>query len=108
MTQLTFEASGKGPAVAGPMPLDQVQALALSCGFVKAGVAQDKPASLRADMGAFFKALGVNSLSSFKALFCSTVLSAPVPGQAPAPAASKEKKAVARPLPMSTNVRSNV
>jgi hypothetical protein len=43
----------------------------------------DKPLAQRADTAAFFKALGVTSLSGFKSRFYADKLPVPVPGQAP-------------------------
>jgi hypothetical protein len=79
-----FDGSGS-QAGAAALTLEAVQRTCVDCGFVKAGVAADKPLVLRADMPAFFKAQGFNSLSAFKAAFTEEKMTPPVPGQAPPP-----------------------
>ena len=86
---ISFEMSGRGAEVESMLTLEAVQNLALSCGFVRAAVAADKPLAQRCDMPAFFKAQGVTSLSGFKSAFCETPLRAPTPGQAPPPKPAK-------------------
>lgn len=94
MSLISFDQSGSGEANVGPLPLEAVQQLCCDCGFVKAGVDSSKPLAQRADTAAFFKVLGVSSVSSFRALFYSTRVPAPRPGQAPPPPAVKKKPAV--------------
>lgn len=85
---LSFAQSGQGGGGV-PIVLPDVQALALQCGFAKSGVAADKPLTQRVDLGGFFNALGVTSLSSFKLAFSEAVMAPPVPGQAPPPRIAK-------------------
>ena len=93
MSLLSFDQSGSGEAAVGALALADVQQLCCDCGFVKAGADASKPLAQRADTAAFFKALGVNSLSAFRALFYATRVPAPRPGQAPPPPAPKKKPA---------------
>ena len=86
---LSFSMSGQGREACPPILLSDAQALALQCGFAKPGVAADKPLAQRVDMAAFFKALGVTSLSSFTAAFCEAAMTPPVPGQTPPPRVAK-------------------
>ena len=90
---LSFDQSGSGAVSCGPLTLPEVQQLCCDCGFVKAGVAESKPLVLRADTAAFFKTLGVNSLSAFRELFYNSRVAQPKPGQAPPPPAPKKKTA---------------
>ena len=90
---LSFDQSGSGAVSCGPMTLPEVQQLCCDCGFVKAGVAESKPLVLRADTAAFFKTLGVNSLSAFRELFYNSRVAQPKPGQAPPPPAPKKQAA---------------
>ncbi len=101
MAALTFEQSGAGVSAAGPLPLEAVQQLALSCGFVKSADGS-KPLAQRVDMHAFFKAVGVNSLSAFRAAFYANRMAPPKPGTvaAPAPAGTKKAGAPVRPARM--------
>lgn len=77
---LSFEQSGLGAAAVGTITLEQVNNLALSCGFVKAGVDPSKPAAQRVDIAAFWKATGVNSLSAFRTVFADSRMAPPKPG----------------------------
>ena len=90
---LSFDQSGSGAVSCGPLTLPEVQQLCCDCGFVKPGVAESKPLVLRADTAAFFKTLGVNSLSAFRELFYNSRVAQPKPGQAPPPPAPKKQAA---------------
>ena len=94
---LSFDQSGSGAVAVGPLTLPEVQQLCCDCGFVKPSVEASKPLVLRADTAAFFKVLGVNSLSAFRELFYNSRVAAPKPGQAPPPPAPKKQTAVAAP-----------
>jgi acyl-CoA-binding protein len=91
MSLISFDQSGSGEAEVGPLSLEAVQRLACDCGFLKAGADASKPLPQRADTAAFFKVLGVNSLSAFKTLFYTTRIPAPRPGQAPPPPVVRKK-----------------
>ena len=78
---LSFEMSGGGATLMPQLTLEAVQKLATGLGFTRPGVSSDKPLALRADMAGFFKAVGVNSLSTFKEFFCEGKMAAPRPGQ---------------------------
>jgi hypothetical protein len=93
MSLVSWDQSGTGEAAVGPLSLEAVQQLCCDSGFVKAGAASDKPLAQRADSAAFFKALGVNSLSAFRARFYAQRIAAPRPGDAPPPPAPRKKPA---------------
>ena len=78
---LSFQQSGGGASLMPQLTLEAVQNMALSLGFTRSGVAADKPLTLRVDMAGFFKAVGVNSLSTFKEFFCEAPMAAPKPGK---------------------------
>lgn len=96
MSPLSFDQSGSGAVAVGVLALQEVQQLCCDCGFVKAGAAADKPLAQRADTSAFFKVLGVNSLTAFRELFYNSRVAQPKPGQAPPP---PPKKAAATAAP---------
>ena len=80
---LDFELSGQGETVAGAFALKDVQQAAVDAGFVKSDVGPEKPLAQRADLAAFFKTLGVSSLSGFKRRFYAEKLPKPRPGMTP-------------------------
>ncbi len=96
MAALSFEQSGAGEAAVGPLPLAAVQQLCCDCGFVKPGADASKPLAQRADTATFFKVLGVNSVSAFRALFYAQRVPAPRPGQAPPPPAPRKSLLAAK------------
>jgi len=91
MGLISFDQSGSGAVAIGQLTLAEVQELCCDCGFAKAGVAPSKPLALRADMPAFFKALGVTSLTAFRELFYNSRVPQPKPGQAPPPPPPKKQ-----------------
>jgi hypothetical protein len=90
MGLISFDQSGSGAVAVGPLTLAEVQELCCDCGFAKPGVAPSRPLALRADMPAFFKALGVTSLTAFRELFYKSRVPQPKPGQAPPPPPPKK------------------
>ena len=80
---IDFDLSGSGETAAGPISLKDVQQTCVDLGFVKKEVADTKPLAQRANVADFFKALGVTSLSSFKARFYGEKLPQPYVGQEP-------------------------
>ena len=80
---IDFDRSGAGETDAGPISLKDVQQTCVDLGFVKQGVADTKPLAQRANVADFFKALGVTSLSGFKARFYGEKLPQPYVGQEP-------------------------
>lgn len=80
---IDFELSGAGESAAGPITLKDVQQTCVDLGFVKKDVGDTKPLAQRANVADFFKALGVTSLSGFKARFYGEKLPQPYVGQAP-------------------------
>lgn len=93
---IDFDLSGAGDSAAGPIALKDVQQTCVDLGFVKKDVADSKPLAQRANVADFFKALGVNSLSSFKARFYGEKLPQPYPGQAPLVAEKVRATAIRR------------
>ena len=73
---LDFELSGQGETVAGAVALKDVQQAAVDAGFVKSDVGPARDAR-SADLAAFFKTLGVSSLSGFKRRFYAEKLPKP-------------------------------
>ena len=82
-TSIDFDLSGAGETAAGPIALKDVQQTCIDLGFVKKEVADTKPLAQRANVAEFFKALGVTSLSGFKARFYGEKLPKPYVGQEP-------------------------
>ena len=80
---IDFNLSGAGESAAGPLTLKDVQQTCVDLGFVKKEVADTKPLAQRANVAEFFKALGVTSLSGFKARFYAEKLPQPYVGQTP-------------------------
>jgi hypothetical protein len=66
---IDFELSGLGPSAAQDISLADIQEAAVECGFTKPGVAASKTNAQRANLTAFFKALGVTCVSGFKKRF---------------------------------------
>ena len=71
---IDFELSGQGPSAAEDISLADIQEAAVECGFTKPGVSASKPNAKRANLTAFFKALGVTCVSGFKKRFHACLL----------------------------------
>ena len=80
---IDFELSGLGPSAAEDISLADVQEAAVECGFTKPGVPASKPNAQRANLTAFFKALGVTCVSGFKKRFRAEKLPCPYPDMTP-------------------------
>ena len=80
---IDFELSGQGPSAAEDISLADIQEAAVECGFTKPGVPASKPNAQRANLTAFFKALGVTCVSGFKKRFHAERLPCPYPDMTP-------------------------
>ena len=80
---IDFELSGQGPSAAEDISLADIQEAAVECGFTKPGVPASKPNAQRANLTAFFKALGVTCVSGFKKRFHAEKLPCPYPDMTP-------------------------
>ena len=80
---IDFELSGQGPSAAEDISLADIQEAAVECGFTKPGVSASKPNAKRANLTAFFKALGVTCVSGFKKRFHAEKLPCPYPDMTP-------------------------
>eukprot|EP00241_Pyramimonas_parkeae_P022572 CAMPEP_0114288542 /NCGR_PEP_ID=MMETSP0059-20121206/6873_1 /TAXON_ID=36894 /ORGANISM="Pyramimonas parkeae, Strain CCMP726" /LENGTH=210 /DNA_ID=CAMNT_0001409709 /DNA_START=40 /DNA_END=672 /DNA_ORIENTATION=- len=80
MGVLTFDVSGQGDL---PITLEEVQILALSLGYGKAGADPKKPLGTRVDLKSFFDQYGVKAFSTFKKKFCTEELRPIGPGGVP-------------------------
>ena len=80
---IDFELSGQGPSAAEDISLADIQEAAVECGFTKPGVPASKPNAKRANLTAFFKALGVTCVSGFKKRFHAEKLPCPYPDMIP-------------------------
>ena len=80
---IDFELSGQGPSAAEDISLADIQEAAVECGFTKPGVPASKPNAQRANLTAFFKALGVTCVSGFKKRFRAEKLPCPYPDMTP-------------------------
>ena len=80
---IDFELSGLGPSAAQDISLADIQEAAVECGFTKPGVAASKTNAQRANLTAFFKALGVTCVSGFKKRFHAEKLPCPYPDMTP-------------------------
>ena len=103
---LDFELSGQGETVAGAFALKDVQQAAVDAGFVKSDVGPEKPLAQRVDLAAFFKTLGVSSLSGFKQRFYAEKLPKPHPGMTPLVHEKVPPRAVSPPLPAVPRIHS--
>ena len=80
---IDFELSGQGPSAAEDISLADIQEAAVECGFTKPSVPASKPNAQRANLTAFFKALGVTCVSGFKKRFHAEKLPCPYPDMTP-------------------------
>mmetsp|Transcript_18625 Transcript_18625/g.63456 ORF Transcript_18625/g.63456 Transcript_18625/m.63456 type:complete len:210 (-) Transcript_18625:378-1007(-) len=87
---LSFDQSGKGPV---EFSLQEVQQLAVDCGFSKENVDPSKPLAVRVNLGKFFDCYGVKALSLFKKKFFTEELLPPSQQKAADEAKAKAKAA---------------